>query len=360
MKLSGMEEEQHIGNGDKADIPLLPDFCNAGVVLIAVIGAELLALVLALIAADTGRDFWSELAIISLLSQWVVLGISLVLCLLRTRLNRLSGIQALMLIYGLIILVALLMGVASIMLASTLDLYVELAASHPEWFLFKLLGISGIVGAVLLRYLYVQQQWRLHVHAQARARVQALQARIRPHFLFNSMNTISSLIRGRPRDAEQAVEDLSELFRASLKAEEFIPLRDELGITRNYLDIEHLRIGDRLRVSWSVDEQVDLDIPVPCLSLQPLVENAVYHGIEPRIEGGEISISVGKRGEQLFIQVRNPLPDKAHLRRGHHMAQDNIRQRLELSYGQRAGLEVKELEQAYEVVLSLPSRGAFE
>jgi two-component system sensor histidine kinase AlgZ len=213
---------------------------------------------------------------------------------------------------------------------------------------------------VLLRYLYVQQQWRLHVHAQARARVQALQARIRPHFLFNSMNTISSLIRGRPRDAEQAVEDLSELFRASLKAEEFIPLRDELGITRNYLDIEHLRIGDRLRVSWSVDEQVDLDIPVPCLSLQPLVENAVYHGIEPRIEGGEISISVGKRGEQLFIQVRNPLPDKAHLRRGHHMAQDNIRQRLELSYGQRAGLVVKELEQAYEVVLSLPSRGAFE
>lgn len=355
-----MAEEQQIGNVEKADIPLLPDFCNAGIVLIAVIGAELLALVLALIAAETGRDFWSELAIISLLTQWVVLGISLVLCLLRAPLNRLSGVQALMLIYALIILVALLMGATSIALASKLDLYAELAASHPVWFLFKLLGISGIVGAVLLRYLYVQQQWRLHVQAQARARIQALQARIRPHFLFNSMNTITSLIRGRPRDAEQAIEDLSELFRASLKAEEFIPLRDELGITRNYLDIEHLRLGDRLTAAWAVDEQVDLDMPVPSLSLQPLVENAVYHGIEPRIEGGEISIHLSKLGDQLNILVRNPRPDKAYLRKGNHMAQDNIRQRLALSYGQRASLEVKELEQTYEVVMSLPIQGVAE
>jgi len=349
-----MAEDLQKTSVEKADIPLLPDFCNAGTILIAVISAELLALVLAFSSAETRSEFWSGLAMISLLTQWIVLGISLVLCLLGARLNRLTGIQALFLIYGLIIAIALLMGMASIALGNLMGLYDELPVVRPQWFLLKVLGISGIVGAVLLRYLYVQQQWRLYLQEQARAKVQALQARIRPHFLFNSMNTITSLIRGRPKDAEQAIEDLSELFRASLKAEEFIALRDELGITRSYLDIEHLRIGDRLKVAWSIDEQVDLNMAVPCLSLQPLVENAVYHGIEPSIEGGEIAIAVWKEAGRVCIRVRNPCTDKTRLRKGNHMAQDNIRQRLALSYGQGASLETKELDQAYEVMMCLP------
>ena len=121
--------------------------------------------------------------------------------------------------------------------------------------------------------------------------LQALQARIRPHFLFNSMNTIASLTHDQPDLAEQAIENLSDLFRASLAAEASISLQQELELTRSYIDLESLRLGERLEVNWHLPER-EPSLNLPALTLQPLVENAIYHGIEPLSSGGSIDILI--------------------------------------------------------------------
>jgi two-component system sensor histidine kinase AlgZ len=337
---------------------VLPDFCQASVFFIAVLGGELLALVLAFAAVDRAVDFWTVLALISLLVQWVVMGTSLMFCLLRSWLSRLEARRALGFAYAVIILIAVIMGIGAAQLAAPLGLYSAIALTQPTWFYVKLLAIAGITAAILLRYLYVQQQWRSQVQAEALARVEALQARIRPHFLFNSLNTISSLVRGRPADAESAISSLAGLFRASLKAEAYCALGDELELTRDYLALEHLRLGDRLSVVWEIDEAVDMTNSLPALSVQPLVENAVYHGVEPRIEGGEIRIILNREADGLHLKIVNPLPQKSNSRDGNQMALDNIRQRLELSYGVKASLKAGAVGEHYEVEMIVPKERA--
>jgi two-component system sensor histidine kinase AlgZ len=335
---------------------VLPDFCQAGVFFIAVLGGELLALVLAFAAVDRAEDFWTALALISLLVQWVVMGSSLVFCLAGRWLNRLEPRKALALAYILIILISGMMGFGSAQLALPLGLYSATAITEPAWFYIKLLAIAGITAAILLRYLYVAQQWRSKVQAESQARVEALQARIRPHFLFNSLNTISSLVRGRPADAEGAINSLAGLFRASLKAEAFCPLGDELALTRDYLALEHLRLGDRLHVRWDVDETIDLGTSIPSLSLQPLVENAVYHGVEPRIEGGEIGITLKQDQANIRLLITNPLPQQSSSSDGNQMALENIRQRLALTYDGRASLSMGKQGQDFEVEMIVPKK----
>ena len=149
------------------------------------------------------------------------------------------------------------------------------------------LAVCAIATGLALRYFYVTHQWQANVEAEAQSRVRALQARIRPHFLFNSMNTIASLTRSNPKVAEQAIADLSDLFRASLREHrERIPLAHEIEIARAYERVERLRLGERLQVDWQVDG-LPMDAKVPALILQPLLENAVYHGIEPLDQGGD-------------------------------------------------------------------------
>ena len=148
-----------------------------------------------------------------------------------------------------------------------------------------------MVTALALRYFYVTHEWRHNVELQAKARVHALQARIRPHFLFNSMNTIAALTRSNPARAEEAVQDLAELFRANLNEKRSqIPLAEEIDVARTYQRMEQLRLGDRLRVDWKVDS-LPTDALVPGLTLQPLLENAIYHGVEPRPDGGVVTVT---------------------------------------------------------------------
>ena len=157
-------------------------------------------------------------------------------------------------------------------------------------FLLPNVGIAAIVGALALRYFHVAHEWRRSVELEARSRIRALQARIRPHFLFNSMNTIASLTRSDPARAEEAIEDLSDLFRVSLsEARAQITLREELEVARIYQRIEQLRLGDRLQVRWKVAD-LPAEAIVPSLLLQPLLENAIGHGIEPLPEGGTVTI----------------------------------------------------------------------
>ena len=187
------------------------------------------------------------------------------------------------------------------------------------------------------------------------ARIQALQARIRPHFLYNSINAVLSLMRSDPRRAEVALEDLADLFRVLMADNRTLaPIGNEVELARQYLAIEELRLGERLRVRWKIDG-MPADALVPPLVLQPLIENAVYHGIEPSDKGGEIEIDVRLSGKQLVMELRNPVPPTGakHVA-GNKMAIVNIRERLQLHFDSEASMRSEVKDGAYHVTIRIP------
>ena len=222
-------------------------------------------------------------------------------------------------------------------------------------FLVRNVAIALVVTALALRYFYVTHQWRLNVEMQARARVHALQARIRPHFLFNSMNTIAALTRTNPARAEEAVQDLADLFRANLNEKRnTITLAEEIEVARTYQRMEQLRLGDRLRVDWKIDA-LPRDALVPGLMLQPLLENAIYHGIEPRPDGRRRHGGGRALKGIITIVVRNPVPAaNVTMREGNRLALANIRERLELMYDERAHGEGRPLRRRVHRDAALP------
>ncbi len=335
----------------------LPDFCNVRVVFVVVVLSELLALVLALAPPRNLSDPWGDLSLVSLSIQWVALSGAGLLCALRGRLARLGDTRAGWVSYALLLLVTLAVSEAAYRLLQWQGLqYGGVREGHAA-FVLRNLVIAAIVAAVVLRHLYVQHQWRRNLQAEAHARLQALQARIRPHFLFNSMNTIAALTRERPEIAETAIEDLADLFRAALSdARRRVGLGEEIDMARRYLRIEGLRLGERLRVEWRTDD-LPANLPVPPLLLQPLFENAVYHGIEPRPEGGAIQVEAHREGGAVVLVLRNPLPPPGSATRrrdGHRIALENIRERLALAYGEAAALSVRTTDGHFEVRLRLP------
>jgi two-component system sensor histidine kinase AlgZ len=190
--------------------------------------------------------------------------------------------------------------------------------------------------------------------ALAEARLQALQARIRPHFLFNSINAVLSLIRQEPRRAERALEDMADLFRVLMADNrELTPLAREVELCREYLSLEELRLGDRLKVEWRIDKMPG-DAFVPPLVLQPLLENAVYHGIEPRTEPGVISIDIYLAREQVHAVLRNPYQHDGSHHAGNKMALANIRERLQLHFDAEASLTTRVGDEAYQVHIIMP------
>jgi two-component system sensor histidine kinase AlgZ len=227
--------------------------------------------------------------------------------------------------------------------------------THAD-FLLRTLAISSIFIALAMRYLYVSSEWRRSIVLEAQARISALQALIRPHFLFNSMNTIASLTRTDPRQAEEAVEDLSDLLRASLSSNrDRTTLKEELEVAAIYHRIEKLRLGDRLRVRWEIDG-LPMRARIPSLTIQPLIENAIYHGIELLPDGGDVVVSGRRDGRYLEISVANPVaPGKARGKHGNKMALANIRQRFELAYGSRASIDVDQADDRYTVSLRFPA-----
>jgi two-component system sensor histidine kinase AlgZ len=337
----------------------LPDFCAAQSVLAVVLIAELVALFLTLARVGISELFWTDLARTSLFLLWAGLGTAAALCAARGALSRLDVLRgsllALLLILGVTAVVTegawWLAASASRLLGVEMDPF---SADHFE-FLLRNLAVCTIAGGLALRYFYVSQQWRLNVEAEAQSRVRALQARIRPHFLFNSMNTIASLTRTNPRVAEQAIADLSDLFRASLREHrERIPLGSEIEIARAYERIERLRLGDRLRVDWQLDT-LPMDTPVPALFLQPLLENAVYHGIEPMDKGGTIRVTGRREGSTAVLSIENPIAARLVARRpGHNVGLDNVRQRLSLMFHGETDLEVIESPERFIVTLRFP------
>jgi len=215
-----------------------------------------------------------------------------------------------------------------------------------------LLGLSGC--AVLLGYFHLRAG--ALSPAITEARLQALTARIRPHFLFNSLNAVLSLIRSEPKRAEHALEELAELFRALMRdSRDLVPLADEIALCRQYLDLEKLRLGERLRVIWQIDD-LPAEMRVPPLMLQPLLENAVYHGVEPAATPGEIHVRFQRRGDELHIALDNPVAAGAAHHNGNRMALANIRERLALYYDLEARLDAREEKGVYRVTMVLPCR----
>jgi two-component system sensor histidine kinase AlgZ len=219
--------------------------------------------------------------------------------------------------------------------------------SLGRYWLFTVLLALALIG-------YFDLRNRALSPALTEARLQALQARIRPHFLFNSLNAVLSLMRAEPRRAETALEDLSDLFRVLMSdTRKLIPLEQELELCRQYLDIESLRLENRLNVDWRIEDLPD-DAMVPPLILQPLLENAVYHGIEPSVQPGIISIQIQRKSERLEMTLSNPVPTTTRPQSGNKMALANIAERLQLHFDAEATLSTKSEDSRFEVRIVLP------
>jgi two-component system, LytTR family, sensor histidine kinase AlgZ len=218
--------------------------------------------------------------------------------------------------------------------------------------LLRFWTVSLVTAGLLLGYFDLRG--RALSPALTEARLQALQARIRPHFLFNSINAVLSLIRSDPKRAESALEDMAELFRVAMSdSRQLSPIVREMELCRQYLQLEQLRLGERLRVDWHV-ENMPREALVPPMLLQPLVENAVYHGIEPASEPGVVSINIYKSRDAVHFIIRNPYQDGAGHAGGNRMALANIRERLALHFDAEASLDSQVLQGQYQVHIALP------
>ncbi|WP_336367429.1 sensor histidine kinase [Marinobacter sp. C2H3] len=333
----------------------VPDLCRVRAVFLLLITSELLVLVLAVVQADTGWIDWNYFGLLSLFVQWTTLTSAAVLCLLRRWLARLTVPRA-TLVMVLIVLLDVL--AFSLFAEGVLNPAGEGFVWHT---VARKLLVALLIVLMVLRYFYLQHQWQQQREAEMGARLAALQARIQPHFLFNSMNTIASLIATRPDLAEEAVLDLSELFRASLRTtDRLIPLERELALCRRYLAIEALRLGDRLTVEWTISPGLEQQA-IPPLTLQPLVENAIYHGIQPRPQGGTVRVEVSQRRDFVYLIVQNPAPEPqrdTHHRphQGNRVAIANVQSRVQALFGEPAVLKHSQHDDVYTVTLRLPRR----
>ena len=316
----------------KAEKIFLPDFCSVRMLLAVFFLAELLAFLLTLAADTSVLGFLSEFGIRSLLALWIALMSAASLCLLKKKLacgnDFVVGLAAFCIIQLISVLVCWL--VADVLPDANLLIPLIKPVQKAEFY-WRTVGISSLVSLAVLRYLFVLHLWRQQVEAQAAASLDALQARMRPHFLFNSLNTIASLTRIEPELAEELVEDLAELIRASMLVDHarLVRLDEEIKLVNLYLAIEFHRLDERLKVSWDIDD-LPKDALLPPLSLQPLVENAIYHGVEPDPNGGEIVIKGVRSIGGIVLSVRNTLPpDGVHRqRKGNQVAMANLAARI--------------------------------
>ncbi len=200
------------------------------------------------------------------------------------------------------------------------------------------LSYGLLLGSLCLRYSYIREQWLKQKQAELKARIQALQARIHPHFLFNSLNTVVSLIAVDAEKAEKTLIDFAQLFRASLQETKLVSLEEEIGFCKNYLAIQEIRLGSKLQVEWKIQQSLALmQIPIPLLTLQPLLENSIFHGVEQHQTASKVNILIESCNKQVTIVITNPiLKDRIKNREGQGLALENIQQRLTAYFGSDA------------------------
>ena len=322
---------------------LLPDFRNLAVIARVLVAVNALALFGALYSAPNVGQGLERFVQAAAFVEPLLFVELLAFFLLSTLLARLS--------YGLAwaIVVALAVSVSG--------------AYHGAVASIATVAVPGLARTLVLTALgaiFLLGYFRLHTKAfspaLAEARLQALQARIRPHFLFNSLNAVLSLIRRDPKRAERALEDLADLFRTLMAdARAFVRLEEELSLLERYADIEQLRLGERLRISWDLDGAPS-DALLPPMVLQPLLENAVYHGVEPGTGPGEVLVRIERRGERVHATIENPYLEAGNQRAGNRMALDNIRERLALFFDAEASIATQTANGRYRVDIEIPYR----
>jgi two-component system sensor histidine kinase AlgZ len=323
----------------------LPNFRNLGVVLRIVLLVNGIALFVALAQAVSVQDLLQRIIYGSAFLQPVLLSCLLLLYILNDTLARLAYWRG---VGGVMFVVVLLSWAIARMGGELFSPLVEYGAFH----IWQLTALSLTVAALTLAY------FRLRAHslspALAEARLQALQARIRPHFLYNSINAVLGIVRSNPKRAESALEDMADLFRMAMSDNrELVTLRHEVELSSQYLALESLRLGDRLKINWQIQDMPQ-DALMPPLILQPLLENAVYHGIEPMHEGGKIDIKIYLNGKELHLDVYNPFQPHERSHVGNKMALANIRERLSLLFDVEASYSVEAGENYYRVHIRIP------
>lgn len=321
---------------------VLPNFCHLGVSLKILLTVEAAVYALGWATSGGPASAFGYLVSQSALLQPALLITLAALCVSGSFLRTLSYSA------GQATTFCLSMAIPSLVYLAT----ARLLADAPRASLVDVTAFSGTLAALLLGYFHLRS--KALSPAITEARLQALQARIRPHFLFNSLNAVLSLVRSDPRRAERALEDLSDLFRALMSdTRQLAPLEEEIALTRAYLNLEELRLGERLKVVWFIDKMPS-DALIPPLVIQPLVENAVYHGIEPHRESGEISLNIYRSQDMVHVVIRNPYAGEGNHHVGNKIAMANIRERLSLHFDLDATLKSELLGAVYQVHITLP------
>ncbi|MGS0497453.1 alginate biosynthesis protein [Pseudoalteromonas sp. S1727] len=316
-------------------------------VLATLVVAQVIATILAF-APTAADDIWIRLGVISLFLHLTFLSSLTWLYILRTHLLRLKhALQMSALMLSLLMTTAIFSG---LLVEFASDFIVQ--QNNYEFILRNLLVVF-LVTALFIQFLTIHFEKDQQTNALARAELDALQARIRPHFLYNSLNTAAELTHCDPQAAEQAILALAALSQAAMRVGKETALSDEITLTQQYLALERWRFAERLQVSWQLPEQLP-DVTIPCLTLQPLLENAVCHGVEPSLSGATIYVELHVSKRSLVILVENPISAQQQKRPGNGMALDNIRQRLDLYYRGHAKLTMTTRDEIFRVKLVLP------
>ena len=352
-----MASDQQKTPGDQEETFFLPDLCARQPVFFLVLIAQLFSLVIVLIDSGLFPFDWQQLGLVSLFVQWVALSSAAMLCQMRKFLQTLPQERAVLVSYLLIPVNTWVVSLVSLYLLHPAEVTLGMLLFSEE--VLRNVAVAAIIGGLVIRYFYLQAMLIARRQSELLHRIQALQSRIRPHFLFNSMNIIASLIETSPRQAETVVEDLSALFRASLNhVGNQVPLAEEIDLCKRYLNIEQLRLGNRLQVQWEL-RSVPPEVKIPLLTLQPLLENAILHGIQPLPKGGLVEIIAGYSHGIFELTLTNPFATPttgkvAEDERGNRMALQNTRNRLVALYGERAKLTVYPEGNRYITRLSYP------
>ena len=339
----------------------LPNFCQGELVWHVIVLAEMLAVVATIITPPISNSMLNDLLLVSLFLQWIALSSVSALCLLRQYLNRLPERRAILTAYLVLLCVTWLVGEISLWLLAAID---RLPTARPTWYGYfhaQNLTVSAIINALVLRYFLARHRLRQTTVSEERARAQIMKNRIRPHFLFNSMNIIASLTQRAPVRAETAIEDMADLFRLMLDdTKDLMPVHTEISVARKYVKLEKLRLEKRLKVHWDIGS-IPRIAKTPVLMLQMLIENAVHHGIERLESGGDIMVQVKMVDDDtLSISVQNPI---AAIEATDQPAEqdsstlDNIRLRLNELYAGTARITVQQKDSQFSVWVIHPAFG---
>jgi two-component system sensor histidine kinase AlgZ len=335
----------------------LTDFCDNKQIFVSVVMIQIVVIIYALSSLSFNFAFLYSLSVLTLLAQFIGMTLVILLCKLRHWLNQFNVVTGVLLVIAIVVLqtsfISQLIGFLELQLSLQLITGDE-SINHIN---LKLSLSSVIICLALIRYFYIQDQWHQQIEKLADARLIALQARIKPHFLFNSLNSIAALIGVDTEKAEVAIADFSDLMRRTFShKDKFITIKDELKWVEQYLAIEKLRLDKRLQYQINCDPKL-LNYKIPILCIQPLVENSIIHGLQPLEKGGKIDIKISDANSILMIEVQNPFIEvniKSNPSNSNQMALQNIHERLKLHYGNKATIQIDKSNNIYTVTVSIP------